>query len=64
LDTIWEVPIPQIGGLKLISSFVKERLFSFALVLAVGFLLVVSLAISAWIAALGEFTPPSFRHTK
>jgi membrane protein len=56
LNTIWEVPYPQISGLKLISSFVKERLFSFALVLAVGFLLVVSLAISAWIAALGAFT--------
>jgi membrane protein len=56
LDTIWEVPTPQIGGLKLVSSFVKERLFSFALVLAVGFLLVVSLAISAWIAALGALT--------
>ena len=55
LDTIWEVPTPQIGGLKLVTSFVKERLFSFALVLAVGFLLVVSLAISAWIAALGAF---------
>jgi len=56
LNTIWEVPTRELSGLKLISSFVKERLFSFALVLAVGFVLVVSLAISTWIAALGVFT--------
>src|SRR5258708_13670516 len=55
LNTIWEVPTPGVSGLKKISSFVKERLFSFALVLAVGFLLVVSLAVSAWIAALSTF---------
>ena len=42
LNTIWEVPTPELSGLKMISSFVKERLFSFALVLAIGFLLVVS----------------------
>lgn len=53
LNTIWEVPTPALSGLKTISSFVKGRLFSFALVLAIGFLLVVSLAVSAWIAALG-----------
>src|SRR5205085_12390303 len=34
-------------------SLVRERLFSFALVLAIGFLLVVSLAISAAVATLG-----------
>lgn len=56
LNTIWDVPTPQLSGLKLVSSFVKERLFSFALVLAVGFLLVVSLAVSAWISALGALT--------
>jgi membrane protein len=56
LDTVWEVPTRQMGGFKLVSSFVKDRLFSFALVLAVGFLLAVSLALSAWIASLGAFT--------
>ncbi len=56
LNTIWDVPAPQLSGLKRITGFVKERLFSFALVLAVGFLLVVSLAVSAWIAALGAFS--------
>jgi membrane protein len=56
LNTIWDVPPPELTGLKRISSFLKERLFSFALVLAIGFLLVVSLAISAWIAALGALS--------
>jgi membrane protein len=56
LNTIWEVPTPELSGLKMISAFVKERLFSFALVLAIGFILVVSLAVSAWIAALGALS--------
>lgn len=56
LNTIWEVPGNSLTGTKKVMSFIKERLFSFALVLAIGFLLVVSLAISAWIAALGEIS--------
>jgi membrane protein len=53
LNTIWEVVTPDLAGLKKITSFFKERLFSFALVLSVSFVLVVSLALSVWIAALG-----------
>jgi membrane protein len=55
LNTIWGVP--EVSGTRLQSAvaFLKERLFSFALVLATGFLLVVSLAINAWVAALGRF---------
>src|SRR5690348_2190021 len=54
LNTIWEVPTPKLTGIKSrIRGYLKERLFSFAIVLSVGFLLVVSLAISAWISALG-----------
>ena len=56
LNTIWEVPTPELSGIRRITSFVKERVFSFALVLAIGFLLVVSLAISAAIAALGALS--------
>jgi membrane protein len=56
LNTIWDVPLPQLTGFKRIAAFAQERLFSFALVLAVGFLLVVSLAISAWLAALGAYS--------
>jgi membrane protein len=56
LNFIWDVRTPQLSGINKIFSFIKDRLFSFALVLAVGFLLVVSLAVSAWIAALGAFS--------
>lgn len=56
LNTIWAVPTPELSGLKKISRFIKERLFSFALVLSLGFLLVVSLAVSVWIAALGAWS--------
>lgn len=56
LNTIWEVPTPTLAGLKKVTGYVKERLFSFAMVLSIGFLLVVSLAISTWIAALGAFS--------
>lgn len=58
LNTIWEVPTLEIkGNVQRILGFVKGRLFSFALVLAVGFVLLVSLVINAWIAALGTFYP-------
>ena len=51
LNTIWGVmPRPDRGFLVI----VRERFLSFALVVGIGFLLLVSLAISAWLAALGE----------
>jgi membrane protein len=54
LNTIWEVPTPELVGVRSrIISYFKERLFSFAMLLTIGFILVVSLAISAWISALG-----------
>ncbi|MGA8028397.1 MAG: YihY/virulence factor BrkB family protein [Bryobacteraceae bacterium] len=56
LNTIWEVPTPKTSGFGMITSFIKQRLFSFAIVLSIGFLLVVSLVVSAWIAALGAFS--------
>jgi membrane protein len=52
LNTIWEVPTPAVTGIRKVTAFIKQRLFSFAIVLSIGFLLVVSLMISAWIAAL------------
>jgi membrane protein len=49
MNTMWEVtPKPDRGFLAMI----KERIFSFAMVLAVGFLLLVSLVISAALASL------------
>ena len=56
LDTIWEVPNVPMSRARKITSFIKQRLFSFAIVLSIGFLLIVSLAISTWIAALGKFS--------
>jgi membrane protein len=53
LNTIWEVPVPAVTGFGMVTSFIKQRLFSFAMVLAIGFLLIVSMVLSTWIAALG-----------
>jgi membrane protein len=54
VNTIWEVPPRKLtSNWERIASFVRERLFSFALVLATGCLLLVSLALNAWIARLG-----------
>lgn len=56
LNTIWHIPVDSsAGGLASISRLAKERAYSFALVLGVGFLLLVSLVLNAWIAALGGF---------
>jgi membrane protein len=56
LNTIWEVPAPMRSGFEGVVGVVKERLFSFALVVAIGFLLLVSLVINAWISALGAYS--------
>jgi len=50
LNTIWEVqPKPNQGMV----ATIKQRFFSFAMVLGVGFLLLVSLALSAALGAVG-----------
>lgn len=51
LNVVWDVP-EQGGGLK---SLLLGRLWSFAMVLAIGFLLMVSLVVSAAIAAADGF---------
>jgi len=55
LNTVWEVPPPQQKGLQTLLGLARERLFSFALVVATGFLLVVSLVVNAGVAAFGRF---------
>ncbi len=50
LNTVWEVETPKGGGIR---RMVRERLGSFAMVLVVGFLLLVSLVVSAALSALG-----------
>jgi membrane protein len=52
LNTIWGVqPKPGSGA----RNFVKDRLLSFAMVLGIGFLLLVSLVLNAALAGLGTF---------
>ena len=52
LDTIWGVkPKPQRG----VMGIIKERLFSFSLVIGVAFVLLVSLLVSAALSAVGKF---------
>lgn len=52
LNYIWEVPVPAISGFGMIKSFFRQRVFSFGMVLSIGFLLTISLFISSWIASL------------
>lgn len=52
LNTIWEVKQEPGAG---VWGFIKHRLLSFAMVLTIGFLLVVSLVITAGISAFGKF---------
>ncbi len=52
LNTIWEVEPKPTGTVK---NFVKDRFLSFTLVLGIGFLLLVSLVLSAALAALAGF---------
>jgi membrane protein len=52
LNTIWGVQAK--GGLG-VWGFIRDRLLSFAMVLGIGFLLMVSLVVSAVLAALGKY---------
>jgi membrane protein len=52
LNTIWDVTPQSSSGWK---GILKDRLFSFGMVLSVGFLLLVSLILSAALAFLGKF---------
>lgn len=50
LNTIWNVPTDRKGG---IGALVRDRLLSMAMVLGIGFLLLVTLVLDAGIAAMG-----------
>ena len=51
LNLIWKCEAKRVLGIR---GFFKDRLLSFAMVLSIGFLLLVSLILSAVIAAAGE----------
>jgi membrane protein len=62
LNTIWHVPVnPRQSGVASLFELIKRRTVSFLMVLCVGFLLLVTLFMSAWITAaetfFGEFLP-------
>jgi membrane protein len=58
LDRIWRVPeAEQAGGLL---HMLRTRLLSFGMVLGIAFLLMVSLVVSAALAALGKWWAPAF----
>jgi membrane protein len=57
LNTLWGVAPPP-GEQSLMSSIkstLRERFFSFAMVLGVGFLLLVSLMVNAWLSAMTRY---------
>jgi membrane protein len=53
LDKVWEVDRSRTSGLV---AIIKERFFSFGLVLSIGLLLLISLLLTAALAALGRWT--------
>ena len=57
LDRIWRAPARPGRG---VWALVRARLLSFGMVLGIGFLLIVSLAASAAVSALGKFWQPLF----
>ena len=57
LNSIWRVKPQPNGGLR---DFVQRRFISFAMVLGIGFLLVVSLAVSALISGFTRFVGSFF----
>lgn len=52
LNTIWEVAPKPGRGIK---GFIKDRFLSFSMVLGIGFLLLVSLILSAGLAGVGNY---------
>src|SRR5262245_51881826 len=52
LNTVWNVRREPGHGVR---GFIRDRVLSFAMILGIGFLLLVSLVINAMLAALGKF---------
>ena len=57
LDRIWRAPVMPHSG---IFSMVRTRLLSFGLIMGIGFLLMVTLVLSAALSALGKWWAPIF----
>jgi membrane protein len=59
LDRIWRVPVKEGSGGGWL-ALLRSRLLSYGMILALGFLLTVSLVINAMLAALGHTLQPVF----
>ena len=57
LNAVWNVEESSKAGVK---AVVRKRIFSFAMVITIGFILMVSLVVSAGLAALSTFTNQLF----
>lgn len=56
LNTIWRVPVDaNESGIKSMIRMLRQRFVSFAMIVGIGFLLLVSLVISTWLAMMGAF---------
>ena len=55
LNTVWEIPPNESRWPWSVVKILRERVLSFVMVLGVGFLLLVSLIVNAWLAAAGAF---------
>lgn len=58
MNTIWSIPLPRSRThTATVIGLIRDRFYSFATVLGTGFLLLVSLVLNAWIAAMGIALP-------
>jgi membrane protein len=58
MNTIWSVPLPRNRThAATVIGLIRDRFYSFATVLGTGFLLLVSLVLNAWVAAMGIALP-------
>ncbi|WP_373546756.1 YihY/virulence factor BrkB family protein [Chamaesiphon sp.] len=57
LNAVWNVEVSSKAGVK---AVVRKRIFSFAMVITIGFILMVSLVVSAGLAAFSAFTNQLF----
>ena len=56
LNTIWHVDPPATEtGFQAVIQFFKERVYSFAMILGTGFILLVSLILNTFVSAMGAF---------
>jgi membrane protein len=58
MNTIWNVPLPlDRSNAATIIRLIRDRFYSFVTVLGIGFLLLASLVLNAWIAAMRTAVP-------